>query len=43
MMSLVMALVIMIIAHTAILNAYLNMSAELVRFADRQFFSVSTN
>ena len=40
LMCLVLAFVIKFIAHTAILNAYLNMMAELMGFADRQFFSV---
>ena len=40
-MSLVMAFALKILGHTSILNGYLNMSAELTRFADRQFFSVS--
>ncbi|XP_019851229.1 PREDICTED: sterol O-acyltransferase 1-like [Amphimedon queenslandica] len=39
LMCLVLAFVIKFIAHTAILNAYLNMMAELMGFADRQFFS----
>lgn len=40
-MCVVLAFVLKFIAHTAILNAYLNMMAELMGFADRQFFSVS--
>lgn len=40
LMCLVLAFVLKFIAHTAILNAYLNMMAEIMRFADRQFFSV---
>ena len=40
MMCLVMGFPIKLIGHTAILHGYLNMSAELMRFADHQFFSV---
>ena len=40
MMCLVTGFIIKLIAHTAILHGYLNMSAELMRFADHQFSSV---
>ena len=40
MLCLVMAFLMMLLIHTTVLHAWANMSAELLRFADKEFYSV---
>lgn len=39
--ALLLAFLLLVIIHMSVLHAYVNFASELMRFADRQFYSVS--